>query len=81
MAGRGRHPPAGDELAEFPEQQERDGGHQRPGELPQVDLRGPEQAIEHAQLGDHDGEDELSRFTFLLGGDDGESLFGPAQPS
>lgn len=24
---------------------------------------------------------DLARFAFLLGGDDGESLFGPAQPS
>jgi membrane protein DedA with SNARE-associated domain len=46
---------AGDELAELPQRQQRDGGHQGPGELAQVDLDRPQQPVEDVHLGDEHG--------------------------
>jgi hypothetical protein len=39
-----------------------------------------EEFVGHPAYGIQHLRDDLDRFTFLLGGNDGEPLFGPAQP-
>src|SRR5262249_12669264 len=52
----------GDELAEFPQRQQGDGGHQGPCELAHVDLGRSEQPVERVHLGDKHGERELPEY-------------------
>src|SRR4029450_7964666 len=51
---------SGEELAELPQGQQCDGGHERPREMLPVEPRGSQQASEAVHLGDEHRQDELT---------------------
>jgi len=56
-----RRSPPRDELAQLPESQQGNRGHQGPAELPKVELRGPEYVPEPIELGDEHRKDQFSQ--------------------